>query len=380
MVRTGTRGRDGVCIDATVVTPLGKGAALYAREVLRAMHAAAAERHVVVLARSHAAAAVAEVCPSWRVHPVTVGSTVAWHLRELPALRRSLGARVLHVLGEFPVGTSAEPYTMAVHELPVVRRRLVAPKMSLGERLAVPVIDRLLRRSARQAAGLLALSESTARDLAREFGIRPDRITVAYPGVDRAFFDAGVSDRAAPSGVPSSYVLTFATGDTRENAIGAVDAFIDVASTVPHSLVIAGRCPSALRASLEKRVDGTPAADRLHFTGFVADDMLPALYAGCDAFVELTRYEGFGLQVAEAMAAGAVVVASGIPAIREVVGDAGLLVDDSRPGAVSSALARSLGDEALRGRLRVEAPARARRFTWAECAALTWRTIDGAAA
>jgi glycosyltransferase involved in cell wall biosynthesis len=104
--------------------------------------------------------------------------------------------------------------------------------------------------------------------------------------------------------------------------------------------------------------------DRVVFTGYVPPGDLPALYAGAACFVFPSVYEGFGLPVLEAMAAGAPVVASRVGAIPEVAGDAALLVDASRPAALAEAIEAVLSDGALRAGLVERGRIRARAFSW----------------
>ena len=91
---------------------------------------------------------------------------------------------------------------------------------------------------------------------------------------------------------------------------------------------------------------------------------LPALYAGAACFVFPSLYEGFGLPVLEAMAAGTPVVASRAGAIPEVAGDAALLVDARHPGELAEGIEAVLTDGALRERLVARGRVRARAFTW----------------
>jgi glycosyltransferase involved in cell wall biosynthesis len=100
------------------------------------------------------------------------------------------------------------------------------------------------------------------------------------------------------------------------------------------------------------------------FTGYVPPGDLPALYAGAACFVFPSVYEGFGLPVLEAMAAGAPVVASRVGAIPEVAGDAALLVDAAQPAALAEAIEAVLADRGLRAQLVERGRARARAFSW----------------
>jgi hypothetical protein len=156
-------GRVDLCIDATFLTPLGKGAARYAYEVLRAMYAIRPTANVVVFATAAAARAVREACPTWNIHVVSVASMTVWHLLQLPCLRRALRCRMLHVLGEATVGPGASPYTMAVHELPQLARKLAPSRhMTARQWMAAPLLDHLRRRASFQSTCAL-----------RKYGRRP---------------------------------------------------------------------------------------------------------------------------------------------------------------------------------------------------------------
>ena len=97
--------------------------------------------------------------------------------------------------------------------------------------------------------------------------------------------------------------------------------------------------------------------------GYVRDERLPELYRGAAAFVYPSRFEGFGLPIVEAMAAGCPVIAAAGTALPEVVGDAGLLVDADDVGGWTDAMARTLNDDGLRSRLSRAGRERVRSMT-----------------
>jgi glycosyltransferase involved in cell wall biosynthesis len=122
---------------------------------------------------------------------------------------------------------------------------------------------------------------------------------------------------------------------------------------------------------------GSPYSVRL--TGWIPRDELMRLYAGARAFIYPSTFEGFGMPVLEAMAAGIPVACSDIPPLREVAGDAALFFDPSDDDAVATALDRIASDETLRRELAQAAPLRARGFTWDRAAITTVQAILNAA-
>lgn len=373
-------------IDGTVLVPNGKGAAVYARNVLGAMHAALGPGRpdgplavdVSVLVREAALPIVRAVCEDWRIVPVDVASQLLWRLAGLPRKAHALRADLVHLLNEGPVGPMPAPFTLAVHELPHLNaRRVPGGRRPLRDRLVRPLNERGALAACRRAAAVIPVSHATARDVVQEAGVPPNRVRVAANGVAREFFVGATAPypETLPD-LPARYVLLFATGDRREMIDEAVAAFVGVAGSVPIHLVVAGRVPPVLRARIDARLAAAALPDRVVYTDFLPDVAMPALYGRAAALLELSHYEGFGLQAAEAMAAGTPVVATAIPALLEVVGDAGLTVDPSHAARdAEAALLRLLGDATLHAELGRRSVERARTFTWERCAAESWRAI-----
>ncbi len=208
---------------------------------------------------------------------------------------------------------------------------------------------------------LIAVSESTKKDLVELYGARPEQVRVVLNG-------GGEPPKSKPApaarlrelGVHGDYVLQVGRVEARKNQAAALSA---VERLNGLTLVVAGpeRDPhlaEMLRASPQCMVLGKVDAPELE-----------ALYRGAKAVVVPSLYEGFGLPVLEAMARGKVVVAARNSSLPEVGGDAAIYVDDPNdtPQLVA-ALQRALGDTELREALARKGKARARTFTWDRCA------------
>ena len=128
-------------------------------------------------------------------------------------------------------------------------------------------------------------------------------------------------------------------------------------------LVLAGT-RAWFHAGIFRAVEQHQLGDDVAFTDYVPLADLPALYAGATCFVFPSLYEGFGLPVLEAMAAGAPVVAARAGSIPEVASDAALLVDAHVPGELATAIESVLTDAALRERLVLRGRTRAAAFEW----------------
>jgi glycosyltransferase involved in cell wall biosynthesis len=230
-----------------------------------------------------------------------------------------------------------------------------------------------LRRStaaaARRADLVIADSETTARDLRALLDVPAERIRVIPLGVDPRF--RGPHDPAAVAavrtryGLPSTYVACIGTIQPRKN----VDVVLDAMERVPGAppLVVAGRT-GWMSEEVVRRAKSSP---RVLHLGEVPEADLPLLYAGAALFVSPSSYEGFGLTVAEAMAAGVAVIAGSGSASDEVVGDAGVLVRPRDADALAAEVARLLGDDARRSAHGAAGRDRISRFTWEATARAT---------
>lgn len=220
---------------------------------------------------------------------------------------------------------------------------------------------------ARRAMHVVTVSEFSADELVTLLGVPRERISVIPGGVD-ARFTPGADTRAARQmlALEGPYVLTVASRTARKN-LGVLEAAAAALRERGIELVAAG--------GDRPQFSGDAPGGGVRALGHVPDALLPGLYAGAEAFVLPSLHEGFGLTCVEAMAAGAPVVAADRAALPATVGDAGILVDPTDPGAVADAVLRALGDDELRAAgLR-----RAAQFTWertvAELDALVTRLL-----
>ncbi len=176
--------------------------------------------------------------------------------------------------------------------------------------------------------------------------------------------DTGELDEVrARHGLPGSFVLCTGTLEPRKNLLRLIDAFVALPDELRagHELALVG--PRGWEAEeIEQRVAAHSAVVRV--LGYVSDDDLAALYQSCTAFCYPSLYEGFGLPVLEAMTCGAPVLASDIPSLREVAGDAALYVDPLDTDAIRAGLERLLGSGDERGALAERGRGRAQEFSW----------------
>ncbi len=220
----------------------------------------------------------------------------------------------------------------------------------------------------RRADRIIAISESTKRDLGELLGVESARIDVVHHGVDHDSFrpDVVPATRAAP------YILSVGTLQPRKNYVMLIRAFKKLCETWrdPLELLIAGQ-RGWLWEEAEREALKRPFAERVHFLGYVPDEELARLYRGASFVAMPSLYEGFGLPLLEAMACGAPVVAANASCFPEVLGDAAILLPPEDESAWADTMHELLLAPARRAALRERGLARARSFSWSQTAERT---------
>lgn len=221
-------------------------------------------------------------------------------------------------------------------------------------------------RAAMLADGLVAISEFSRAHFLRIFPhYPPERTFVAHLA---SRFDPGGPQKrpkAAEGLEPGRFWLSVGTVEPRKNHAGLFRAYAEWkrASGGGLPLVLAGG-QGWLVDDLAGLVAELGIGRDIVFTGYLADEELAWLYAGCRGFLYPSHFEGFGLPVLEAMGLGAPVIASDRTSITEIAAGAALLVDPSDPRGLARAMERLAGDEAMCGELSDKARRRAGMFSW----------------
>ncbi len=228
-------------------------------------------------------------------------------------------------------------------------------------------------RVLRSADGLICVSENTRRDAERILRLDARKLTVIQPGVPETYFKAGPREAAAAAeglDIHGPYFLFVSTIEPRKNLDGLLDAWLSLPSGFRdrYQLVVAGMPGWHADATSRRLRQLADEASGVRYLGYVDERWMPGLTAGARALVYPSFYEGFGIPVAQALAAGCPVIASAVSSLPEVAGDAGLLVDP-RSSAELSAAIRQIGEsDSLCDRLRLAGRERARLFSWERAA------------
>ncbi|MEI6874763.1 MAG: glycosyltransferase family 1 protein [Spirochaetota bacterium] len=234
----------------------------------------------------------------------------------------------------------------------------------------VPFLIRRLDR-------IVSVSEATKKDLVETARVEAARITVIAHGVDLSRFSPEGSALAAPAvaatfGIKPPYFLYLARIEhPGKNHVRLIRAFAEYKrrTGLPHSLVLAGKDWD--RADqVHREAEASPARADIVFTGFVSNEDVAGLYGGATALVFPSLFEGFGMPLLEAMAAGVPVFCSNTSSLPEVGGDAATYFDPEDEASITRAL-EATADAGLLAAGRRAGLERARSAGWDRAAAAT---------
>jgi glycosyltransferase involved in cell wall biosynthesis len=344
------------------------GIGTYVRELLPAMTEVDPAAEITAFHARFGRPAPTELQP---FHPVDLGRGIrtlypAWNATGRPPLPPSLaGTDVVHAPSPVavPPARPTQGLVVTVHDLAF---RLFPSMYPATWRL---LYRAGLRRAARRADAIIAVSRHTATDLARVTRVDPARIHVVPMAVAQPSNPGDPEPVLRRLKIPRPYVLFAGTLEPRKNLVRLVRAYRRVALRVPHALVVTG--PVGWRAQRIHRELALHGPGRVVLTGRVRAEELDALYRGADAFCYPSLYEGFGLPVLEAMARGVPTITSTASSLPEVAGDAAVTVDPRSVRGLAAALERVLTDGQESDRLRALGKDRAAGFTWERTARMT---------
>jgi len=251
------------------------------------------------------------------------------------------------------------------------------------EKRSVSRARRRLPLMSRTADAIITPTESVRVDVCELLKVSPDKV-FAIPEAARACFKplsfAATANARRRLGIGDDFLLTVGTLEPRKNLAVLISALAEVARERPENttqLVIAGG-RGWLSNPLFEAIEGSPVRDRIVLTDYLHDDDLQALYSSCRAFVYPSIHEGFGLPPLEAMACGAAVIASRIPALEETTGAAALLFEPKSSSELTRSILELIENENVRQQLAAAGQRRAAEFSWEKTARLTWEVYEEA--
>jgi len=323
-----------------------------------------------------------EVPPDTRFVPVPARILLrSWARSDRPRIDRWLRpADVLHATN-YLTPPSRLPTLVSVYDCSFVRY----PELCTADVLA---LEPIVRRAIDRGATVHTSSEFVAHEIEEIFASglrRAGRLVVIPLGVPVPSAIAAMPDEIAVRLGGAPFVLAIGTLEPRKNFPHLVVAFGALAARYPDlRLVIAGQDGPA-RPTVDAAIARLPAGarDRVVLTGGVSAAGKQALLDAATVLAYPSIYEGFGLPMLEAMAAGVPVVAARAGSIPEVAGDAAILVEPTDEDALAGALERVVADDSTRTELIARGRDRVHAFSWNETAralASCYRTLAAARA
>lgn len=235
------------------------------------------------------------------------------------------------------------------------------------------------KKQAESSDKIIAVSESTKKDLMKFYNIPKEKIEVVYSGVDHSFKklqkdDPNLKRVREKYKLPENFIFFLGTIEPRKNIEGIIDAFEKIRETKKIKLVIAGML-GWLFSDIMKKKENSRFKDDIIFCGAVDQKDKVYLYNLASVFVYPSFFEGFGFPPLEAMASGTPVVTSNNSSLPEIVGDAGIMVDPYKTSEIADAIRMILESESLSRKLSEKGIMQAKKFSWEEAGRKTLNII-----
>lgn len=247
---------------------------------------------------------------------------------------------------------------------------------------------RTYHRRFHSADHVIAISRATADDLIARLEVPHQRISIVHNGVDLTRWtaapqpgDADVKARHGLNGRP--YLLCVGAATWRKNSEGVMQGLARARRLIGNEDLLvawAARLDREDRQRVRAAAEAAGVADAVKLLGYVPDAELAALYRGATAQVFVSRVEGFGYPVVEAMACGCPVITSNRSSLIEIAEDAALTVDPEDPSAIADAIVLLADDNAERRRLAQRGLGRAQLYSLRRMAEQTlevYRSVVG---
>jgi glycosyltransferase involved in cell wall biosynthesis len=344
------------------------GTEIYLRSLLSALAVIDIENRYTVFTNAETGADLVPRQENFEYAPQAVRATnrparVFWEQTRLPREAARRGVQVLFNPGFTMPLFAPFPNVTVFHDLQHLRHPENFRWFDL------PFWRMLLYAAAHRSRRLIAVSSATADDLVTFYRLPRERIQTIPHGVDENFF------QIARQRVEEPLLLCVSTLHPHKNLDTLLRAFASFRHSHPgFRLTIAG-LRGFYTAELEGLRDALGLSGSADFTGWISREELYGLFARAAAFVYPSRFEGFGMPVLEALAAGIPTVCSNVEPMKSVAGSAALFFDPASVEELSAALHSIVADTQLRARLQEDGPLRAAHFSWKATAHATLETL-----
>jgi glycosyltransferase involved in cell wall biosynthesis len=229
-----------------------------------------------------------------------------------------------------------------------------------------------IRAYCRRASSIISVSHQTTDTYNRIFKLPEGKIKTVYFAPARNFRRVSDNDLLEQVRIkynlPERFILTLSGHDRgdRKNFEGILQAFKSHYGKTCHHLVVGGK--DCYKFKNDYGIPDTDYGKDIHFTGWIEQEDLPAVYSMADVFLYPSNLEAFPIPVTEALACGTPIITSDASGLAEIAGEAALQVQPKDPPSITTALYQVLSDPALRKDLSARGIERAEMFSWNRCA------------
>jgi glycosyltransferase involved in cell wall biosynthesis len=299
-------------------------------------------------------------------------SNIRWHQTVLPGLARELRLDAIHVPSYRRLMFSAPCARIGtIHDLAPFH---LAGKYDIARMLYGRYVVKAL---ARRQDAIIAVSQTTANDITRFFGVPANRIDVIHNGLNHARFQPlpEASDESVMRHfkLEAPYFLYVARLEhPGKNHVRLIEAFNEFkARTKSNHLLVLGGADWHGAEAIHQAAERSPFSKDIQRVGYISDAQLPALYRRADAMCYPSLFEGFGMPPVEAMACNCPVICSDRGSLAEIAAPAACIIDPENVPEISSALERVVTEPTFAASLRSAGLAHAAKFNWRRAAEAT---------
>ncbi len=318
------------------------------------------------------------VADSW----ASTVKNLVWHQTHLPPLVRQLNIDVLFL----PAGNRRLPYRTACPTVGTVHDFSHLHVKNKYDRWRHIYVERVLPFLVRRLTSVITVSQCSALDLLDFAKVKENKLTVVHNGAELDAFRALQRDQCKHHvrtrlGMERPFVLYVSRLEhPGKNHVALIEGFENFRreTGLDWDLLLPGQDWSGSEAVYGK-INESPERDRIKLPGFLSREDLLCCYGAAEQFVFPSLYEGFGIPLLEAMAAGVPVLAADRSSLPEVGGEAALYFDPDNPKELAECMARVASDELLRRRMVTRGAKRADEFSWSKTAQQTMQILEDTA-
>lgn len=344
------------------------GMDIVALELLRNLQQHDHENQYVIFARPDEDSGMLKASSNLAIVEIPGGPYPYWEQVLLPRAVREHKIDVLHCTSNTAPLTVHVPVVLTLHDI------IYLEKLNLTRGSWYQIFGNLYRRwnvpaVVPRVSKIITVSDFEHRRIQQYFNLGDGKLETVYNGVGKHF--RPITDEQVLSSVrrkyalPSRYVFFLGNTDPKKNVIGVLKALAILEETgkLDFALVM----PDIDRSFITKLADEVGRPDiltHIHFTGYIPNEELPAIYGMASVFLYPSLRESFGIPILEAMACGTPVITSATSSMPEVAADAALLVNPSEPREIAEGILRLMTDPALRNEFILKGKSRAEFFSW----------------